>query len=98
MFAAITAAIEGAKTINLTFHHFVIMFAAITAAIEGAKTIKLTLHPFWIYLSVINFIVEVSAQIFIAYKFPILFISWTVIQDPLVQKIVKLLYKKYYNI
>lgn len=77
-----------------TLHQFVIMFAAIVAAIEGAKRIKFSVHPVWIGLSVINYISEVSAQVFIAYKFPILFVSWIIIQDPSVQLIAKLIYKK----
>ncbi len=78
-----------------TFHQFVIMFAAITAAIEGSKKITLSSHPLWLCLSVTNFVAEVFSQVIIAYKFPLLFVSWIIIKDPLFQKIINQIYKKF---
>jgi hypothetical protein len=77
------------------FHQIVIIIAAITAAIEGSKKIILTSHPLWLWLSVINFIAEVITQVFVVYKFPLLFVSLIIIKDPLFQHIMKKIYTKF---
>ena len=76
------------------FHNFVMIFAAITAVIVGAEKIKWSSHPVWLCLSVANYISDIISHVIISYKFPLLFISWIIIQDPLVQKIAKILYTK----
>lgn len=78
----------------LSFHNFVIIFAAITVAISGVKKIKWNLNPFFMFLSIMNLVAEILSQVFIAYKFPILFVSWIIISDPLFQDTMKYLYKK----
>lgn len=78
----------------LTIHKFIIVFAAITTAITGAKNIRWHLNPVFIFIEIMNIIGDILTQIFIAYKFPLLFVSWRIISDPLFQDIIK----KYINI
>ena len=77
----------------LSIHNFVIIFTAISVAISGAKRIKWHLNPVFMFFSIMNLVAEILTQVFIAYKFPVLFVSWIIISDPLFQDIIKYLYK-----
>jgi hypothetical protein len=83
----------------ITFVQFGIIMAAINATIEGAKRITWSVNPISLCLSVMNLIAEIIIQVFIVYKFPLLFVSYVVVTDPLFQTIVKKyiykIYKKY---
>lgn len=79
----------------LSIHQFIMIFAAISTAISGTKRISRSINPFFVFISVMNLAGEVLTQVFMAYKFPILFVSWIIITDRLFQDMVKYLYKKY---
>lgn len=79
----------------VSIHNLVIIFSAISVAISGAKRIKGHLNPVFMFLSIINLVADILTQVFIAYKFPVLFVSWIIISDPLFQDIIKYLYKKF---
>jgi hypothetical protein len=74
----------------LTVHQFVMIIAAIRAFQSGIKDNHVSS-----FISIINLITEVIAQVFIAYKFPLLFVSLVIMGDPLFQDTIKYLYKKY---
>ena len=76
-------------------HQFVIIMAAISTAISGAKRITWSVHPALLFLSIMNLIAEVITQVFIVYKFPLLFVSYVVVTDPLFQDIMKKTYTKF---
>jgi hypothetical protein len=77
-----------------TVHQIVIIMAAISTAISGAKRITWSVNPLLIFLSVMNLIAEIMTQVFIVYKFPLLFVSYVVVTDPVFQTIMKKIYKK----
>lgn len=78
----------------MSTHKFVIIFTAISVAILAAKRIKWHLKPVFMFFSIMNLVAEILTQAFIAYKFPVLFVSLIIISDTLFQDIIKYLYKK----
>jgi hypothetical protein len=79
----------------LSLHQFVIIVAAISTAISGAKKITWLVNPLLLFLQLMNLSAEITTQVFIVYKFPILFVSLIIIKDPLFQRIMKITYKKF---
>jgi len=72
-----------------TFYNYLIIITAISELISGTKRIQWSTNQFFILMSIINILAEVLIHLFIAYEFPILFVSWIVISDPLFQNILK---------
>lgn len=70
----------------LTVHQFVMVISAIRAFQSGISGIKWLANPFFLSLSIMNLIVELLAQVFMAYKFPLLFVSLVIIGNPLFQR------------
>ena len=65
--------------------YIIVLFAALTTDTTEINVYSNTLY---IYLSLINFLVSILMRMFMAYKFPILFVSLTIIFDPLCNKII----------
>lgn len=78
-----------------TIHQFVMLMAAISTAASGAKKITWSAHPVLLSLSIMNLIAEILTQVYIVYKFPLLFVSYAVVSDPLFQDIMKKTYTKF---
>ena len=72
-----------------TMHTFVMLIAAIRAFQSGIKN-----NDVLSFISIINLITEVIAQVFIAYKFPLLFVSLVIMGDPLFQRVARRLLTK----
>lgn len=85
-----------------SLRNFVIVNIIIITSIEEVIKIKSYNHPLLTCLSVAYFVSRILSQVIIAYKYPLLFVlfhlSWIIIQDPLVQNIIKLLYKRKNNL
>lgn len=83
----------------ISFHNYIIIVAAISAAISGAKKIKTFMstcakYPIFLYFFIINLIAEMAIETYIAYKYPFIFVSWIIVNDPLIQYIITMLIKK----
>ena len=65
--------------------YIIILFVALTT---DTTEIKLYSNTLYLYLSLMNLSVTVLMRIFIAYRFPLLFIGWAIISDTLFNKIV----------
>lgn len=79
----------------ISFNNLVIIIAAISAAISGSKDIKWYSNQVLLLFSIVSFITEIIIHILFAYKFPLLFVSYIIITDPLFQYIIKYCYKNY---
>lgn len=78
-----------------TVHQIVIIITAISTAISGAKRITWSINQVLLFLSVMNLIAEIITQVFIVYKFPLLFVSYVVVTDPLFQTTMKNIYTRF---
>jgi hypothetical protein len=77
-------------------HQYGIVMAAITTAVSGAKRITWSDKSIWLYVLIINLVTEIISQVYFVYKFPLLFVSYVVVTDPLFQTIMtKNIYKMY---
>ena len=62
-----------------SFIKYVVIFAALRSIYYGINNLKWSLNSFYIYLQIINLISEIIINSAIAYKFPLLFVSWIVL-------------------
>jgi len=76
----------------LSLYYFVIIITAISATISATKRIQWYNNPLFMFLSYMNLIADILTQVFIAYKWPIIVVSWVIITDPLTQDVIKYLY------
>jgi len=67
-------------------------FILVVSTIWGAQRLRRYIKEFSIY-DMIS-LVKILIQIFIAFKFPLLFVSWIVFSDSLSKDIIQYLYKK----
>lgn len=78
----------------ISIHQFIILVNITSTLVSGIKKVRIyNNNPFYIYISIIYLFSELITQFFIAYKFPILLVSWLLFTDPLFQEIIKYLYK-----
>jgi hypothetical protein len=76
-------------------HQYGIVMAAITTAVSGAKRITWSDKSIWLYVLIINLVTEIISQVYFVYKFPLIFVSYVVVTNPLFQDIMKKTYTKF---
>lgn len=76
----------------ISLHEILMLLIGISAVIIGVKKIKWVNDLSFMLILFISLLAEILTQVFIVYKFPLLFISWILITDPLVLRIID-----YYN-
>lgn len=81
----------------LSLHQIIMIYAAIQAFQSGRKSIKWSANPIFLFMTIINLIAEILTQVFMAYKFPLLFVSWMIITDPFYQRLLTRLLEKLKN-
>lgn len=65
----------------LSFRQLIMIYATIQIFQSDMKYIRWLSNPVLLSLDIIYFITEVLIQLLIAYKFPLLFVSWLIITD-----------------
>ena len=86
-----------------TIQDLAMLIGAIKGFQSGANGInviseyRLVPRPILLVMSIISFIIEIFIHLFMAYKFPLLYISWFIISDPFYRKQIISLYKKIVN-
>lgn len=82
----------------LTLRQIVVILAAIRGLHYGIKGLNSwLLSPLQLVFLIINLVIEILAQVFIAYKFTGLFILWLLVIDEEIQKLVKKFIEVYKN-
>lgn len=87
---------------TLTNKFGIIIVSILTTIMSSKKRIEWTTEQdpieYKIFIkiiqSIMSIIIETLIKIFIAYKFPLLFVSWVIITDPLTKKIFDFIYKR----
>ena len=91
---------------TLLYKSGIVIIAMIVAIISSKQRIKWTTEEdpieFQVLIKIIQSIIqsimsillETLIKLFIAYKFPILFVSWVIITDPLTIYLINLVYKR----
>ena len=83
-----------------TLQQIAMLIGAIKGFENGAKELNVVYKFKWIpspillLMSIISFIIEIFIHIFMAYKFPLLYISWFCLQDPFCIRQLTKLYNK----
>lgn len=83
-----------------SMYNFVILIAAIKGFESGVKSFRFISEFKWIpskvslVLSIITVIVEILTNVFIAYKWPILFVSCLILTEPFYLRQLSNLYRK----
>ena len=87
---------------TLLYKSGIVIIAMIVAIISSKQRIKWTTEEdpiefqvlIKIIQSIMSILLETLIKLFIAYKFPILFVSWVIITDPLTIYLINLVYKR----
>lgn len=78
----------------LFLHKCLIVLSVSQSIIVGTKGFKWSTNPIYLYFSLMNFTTDILLRVGITYKFPLLFVSWYVFNNPTFQTIITNLYKK----
>ena len=86
-----------------TIQDLAMLIGAIKGVQSGANGInviseyRLVPRPILLIIAICSFIIDIFIHLFMAYTFPLLFVSWFIISDPFYRKQIISLYKKIVN-
>jgi hypothetical protein len=78
-------------------HKCLIILSVSQSLLTGLRGINIKSNPITIYFTFMNLMTEILLKFTFIYKFPILFVSWTIINNSTFQNLIINLYKKYIN-
>ena len=81
----------------MLLHKCLILFSVSQSIVVGTKCFKWSTNPIYLYFSVMNLFTDILLRVGITYKFPLLFVSWYVFNNPTFKTIITNLYKKIIN-